>query len=183
MKPVVILGAGFHPFAMPRMDLKDKDVWCFNERATNRPITAAFQMHEEWGYLSKGEEYLNWLRNLKVPVYMREHHDEFPTSVAYPFEEVFEMTSHVSQGLGKIEKLKFFTSTAAYAFALAVLKGYPRIDVYGIELELKTEYEKQRPGYTFWVGFAAGKGIPLNIYCGDAIFKKPLYGIIQEEKK
>ena len=139
-------------------------------------LTAAFQMHQPPGYLCNGEKYLTWLENLTIPVYMREQHPEYPTSIAYPFEAVYILTAHVMQGMRDLEKLKFFTSSVAWAIALAVLQGRPRIDLYGVELVEKTEYEKQRENYTFWVGFAAGCGIPLNIYGGNRMFQQPLYG-------
>jgi hypothetical protein len=67
---------------------KNVDIWSLNERAMNvRRVDLAFQLHTPKDYICKGEEYINWLSTTKVPVYMREVHPEFPTSIAYPYEE------------------------------------------------------------------------------------------------
>ena len=179
MLPVAIIGRADQFLSSPVIRIGGKDVWAFNAGAMHYPITASFQMHQYPYVRDEGNhiaEYHAWLRNLKTPVYMRDPRDEFPTAVLYPFEEIYAMVAHIRQGLTKLTNIKYFTSTVAYAIALAVLQGRPRIDVYNIELTGKTEYEKQRECYLFWIGFAAGKGIALDIYCGDGIFKKPLYG-------
>lgn len=176
MLPVAIVGRAFRLFASPKLDLKGKDVWAFNAGAMRHPIAAAFQMHRIPPYVRDEKEdkvYREWLSKITVPVYMWDKCPEFPTSIRYPFEEVARLTSHV-RCMNK--ELIFNTSSVSYAVALAVLQERKQIDVYGVELEMGTEYEKQQGCYLFWVGFAAGKGINLNIYCGETIFRKPLYG-------
>ena len=176
MSSLAIVGTGYAFWSSPKLELKNKDVWAFNAGATHYPITAAFQMHKPEGYISNGEKYLTWLSNLTVPVYMREVHPEFPTSIAYPFEEIFAMTKHVFQGTRKWEELIFFTSSVSMAIALAILQNRTKIDIYGVELVDKKEYIDQRECFSFWIGFAAGRNISLDIHCADSIFKKPIYG-------
>lgn len=146
------------------------EVWAFNAAACTRKVDAAFQMHQsvDWG----GQYYRNWLRNTTVPVYMRETHSDIPSSVAYPFDDVFSMLSNVKH---RDEPLRYFTSTIAWAIALAVWQARSVVNVYGIEL-YNREYEEQKDCFTFWAGFSAGRGIELNLYCADNIFLKPLYG-------
>jgi hypothetical protein len=93
-------------------------------------------------------------------------------SVRYPFEDVFTMLENVRL---KGSPLKFFTSSICWAIALAVLQDRQQIRVLGIELA-EHEYEAQKDGFAFWVGFAAGRGIELDIDCADNVFRKPLYG-------
>lgn len=178
MKPVVIIGGGINPLGGLKIDLRGKDVWSFNTGAKRVPITATFQMHvPPYAYV---DWYMDWIKSIDVPIYMRERHDDIPTSVEYPWEDAFALTGNVTQGLSQPEELKFFTSSVSYALALAILQGREEIEIHGVELNGKEEYEKQRECYAFWVGFAAGRGIKLIIRCGDSIFKKPLYGEILE---
>jgi hypothetical protein len=175
VNPVAIVGnvANAQP---PYLD-QNLDIWAFNAGAMHRErISAVFQMHEPEGYECNGIEYLNWLSALTIPVYMRQQRPEFPASIAYPFDRAFSMTEHIQQGAGGLQPLKFFTSSVAYAIALAIIQERPRIDVYGVELMGKKEYRDQRECFAFWVGFAGGLGIPVNIYCAGSIFRQPLYG-------
>ncbi len=149
------------------------DIWAFNDAGRKfERIDALFQMHPKHGY-EPVEGHLEWLRdNTTIPVYMREYRDDVPMCVVYPFEEVFAMTGHM---LCMEERMRFFTSTVPVSIALAVLQNRPSIDFYGIELAHKTEYFKQRDCFTFWVGFAGGRGIDINFHCASRIFKKDLY--------
>ena len=67
------------------------------------------------------------------------------------------------------------TSSVAYAIALAIHRGYERIELYGAEMETNTEYGHQRQGVAFWVGVAVGKGIEV-IHKSDTFWNQPLYG-------
>ena len=174
MLPLVIIGRADIPSYAPEIDLAGKDVWAFNTGAKDYPVTAAFDMHIPFHILENKRHY-EWLKALTVPVYMRKRYDEFPTSIAYPFDDIYKMTGSLRQGMFELEEIKYFTSSISYALALAILQERPQLDIYGVELEDKTEYEHQRECYLFWVGFAASR-IPVNIHCGDRIFRKPLYG-------
>lgn len=169
VKPVAIIGS--HP-TFGKAPKDDTEVWKFNTFAMTKPCSTAFQMHKPSGYLCQSDEYLNWLSNLTMPVYMKERREEYPTSLTYPFEDAFALTNHVLLG---DEPLKFFTSSVSEAIALAVLQDRPRIDIYGVEMALQTEYEQQRECYAFWVGYAAGRGIPLNIHGSHQVFRRPIY--------
>lgn len=149
----------------------DSEVWVFNGPGMALPrCDLVFQMHLEcdWGDYGK-----MWMENnTEIPVMMRELRQDIPMSVQYPFEKVFEMLEGV---IVKGEPLQYFTSTIAWAIALAVLQKRPRVQVIGIELK-EAEYIKQKDCFTFWVGFAAGRGTKLEIDCAEEIFKQPLYG-------
>lgn len=150
----------------------DSEIWVFNGGGATLPrYDAVFQMHQprDWG----GGWCRRWFRdNTTIPVYTRELYPEIPMAVVYPFEKVFAMLEKVKH---KEKPLRYFTSSAAWAIALAVLQDRPRIDLYKIDL-YEDEYKYQKDGFAFWVGFAAGRGIELNINCADNIFVQPLYG-------
>ena len=163
---------GSHPSVSPSVFSGDVEVWAFNNAVVMLPrVDIAFQMHQEvdWG----GQYYRNWLKtNLTAPVYMREMHAEIPMSCAYPFEDVYALTHCIRH---RDRQLKYFTSSVAWALALAVQQDRRKIDVYGVDLN-EREYPQQKDCFAFWMGFAGGRGIELNIHCADNIFDKPLYG-------
>ena len=176
MKPVAIVGASPVAIRAPYEDT-NIEIWEFNNRALTSPrIDTLFQMHDPSGYELFGKEYLDYLSALTVPVYMREIRPEFPTSVAYPFSEILSMTGHIKQGRDGLKDLVFLTSSPAEAIALAIYQNRPCIDVYGIEFVDFKEYIEQAECILFWLGFAGGRGIPLNIYCANHIFQHPIYG-------
>lgn len=155
----------------------DKEIWVFGGRGPTLPrIDVEFQLHlpyawEEVPYVHE------WLTlNKTVPVYMREAYPDFPMSIAFPFEEVFSLTENIRL---RGAPLRYFTSSPAYALALAILQGRQRIEIHGIEL-VDHEYEAQKDCITFWLGFAAGRGIQVDLYCMENIFKRPLYGAQRE---
>jgi hypothetical protein len=53
----------------------------------------------------------------------------------------------------------YFSNTVDYALALAIFQKYEYIDLYGINMELDTEYAYQKAGVEFWIGQAMGRGI------------------------
>ncbi len=172
MRKLAIVGSYYTTRLNAPFDDESYDIWAFNDKGRHfKRITALFQMHPRHGY-EPNDEGLEWLRNnTTIPVYMREHRDDIPMCIVYPFDEVFALTEHMSCG----EKLRFFTSTVPVAIGLAILQNRPSIDFYGIELSHHTEYEKQRECFAFWVGFAGGKGIEINLLCANSIFEQDLY--------
>lgn len=173
MKKLAIVGSDYRTRYNAPFDDDSYDIWAFNNVGrTFKRVDALFQIHPRRRYECL-DGHLEWLRNnTTIPVYMREHTEDVPMCVVYPFDEVFALTNHMLCGG---ERLRFFTSTVPVSIALAVLQNRPSIDFYGIELKMKTEYGKQRDCFTFWVGFAGGRGIDINFHCAEKIFKKDLY--------
>lgn len=143
----------------------DAEIWVMNGKGATLPrYDLVFQMHLpcDWG----GQWSQRWLReNTKVPVVMREVHSDIPMSERYPFEDVFRMLENTN--------VRLFTSTISWALALAVLRNKPEITVTGVEMQ-ENEYVEQKDGFAFWIGFAAGRGLKLNIE--SEMFDRPLYG-------
>lgn len=176
MKDTVVI-MGSHPRTRKDFDFSrtDCDVWIFNEALSNGTFPradATFQMHDEviWKNPANRNDkgYSEWLKRDDIPpVYMQKYYPEIPQSVQYPLDGIMKMTSN-------FEHNKFITSSPAYGIALAVYKGYKRIEIYGVEMETQTEYMYQRAGIAYWVGVAIGKGI--EVRTPTNIFQEPLYG-------
>lgn len=168
---LAIVGNNSEAYKLPVFE-SEHEIWVFNGKGATLPrYDAVFQMHlpVDWG----GGWSQRWLRsNDKVPVFMRQVHDDIPMSIQYPFDKVFGMLEKVKF---RNEPLKYFTSSIAWAIALAVLQNKPKIALHGLDM-VDREYIEQKDCFAFWTGFAAGRGIELEIDCADGVFDKPLYG-------
>ncbi len=56
----------------------------------------------------------------------------------------------------------YFSSTVAFAVALAIHRGAAEIEMYGVTLEVPSEYAYQKPCVEYWCGYARGKGIKVT---------------------
>jgi len=58
----------------------------------------------------------------------------------------------------------YFSNTVDYAIALAIYEGYEEVNLYGVNMEVESEYAYQKPGVDFWCGVAKGKGVKVNVH-------------------
>lgn len=193
-KTLVIMGT--HPKSLKLFDWSrvDCDIWMFNEAPNFKnekgervyPKTDAFfQLHHEaiWKNpknRSDDTHYL-WLTSGKTPTaYMQKKYKEVPKSVRYPIEDVLALTKNIRMVVnGKEKEFKYFSSSPDFAFALVAAmwkqgKRYKRVEVHGIELETESEYQYQRTGFGFWIGYLTALGIEVILY--NSVFDEPMYG-------
>lgn len=174
MKEIVaIIGGAKQTRALFDYSRTDADVWHFNEvpgreqdRVWAKRTDACFQLHipEIWRspVNMNDNAHYQWLKSGNTPpVYMQDKYDDVPNSVKFPLVELLETTGHNTP---ELREQCYLTSSPAYAIALAVYLGYKKIELYGIEMESGTEYESQRPGITYWIGYARGKGIEVEFH-------------------
>lgn len=171
MKPIAIVSN--NPRVKNLALDNDVEIWGMNISAMHKPrVDVVIDIHPlEYIRRTSGEDYIKWLSELTIPLYMEKKH--LPNATPYPFDEVFALTKRVRHN-GK--ELKFLTSTVSMLIALAILQNPARIDLYGFEFLDRMEYIEQREGYCWWAGFAAGKGIPLEIVGSNSFFDVPIYG-------
>lgn len=172
---------GSHPATRDQFDFDrtDSDVWVFNEALSNewcQWATGVFQLHKPTIFRASTNrndpKHYEWLKTqTDVTVYMQDKYEDVPMSERYPLEDALALTPGFS----------YFTSSVAYALALAILNGYKRIELYGVEMETGTEYAHQRPGVAFLAGVAIGRGIEF-IHYSSGFWQVPLYGYEGNEK-
>jgi hypothetical protein len=131
----------------------------------------------------------DWLqRPHEYPIYMQEHYPDVPSSVRYPKEDIIKaLLPNIWRDINKpgtnkaeaLEQVENFTSSTAYALALAIYQGKKQIELVGIEMTSDTEYVRQRPGVMFWLGIAVGRGINVVIHSPLLMKEKP-YGYTGE---
>jgi hypothetical protein len=150
------------------------EIWAFNEAPQKdwfERWDALFQLHKPEVYSSPNnfvnKEHWSWLQQKHgKPIYMQAVDPRVPDSVAYPLEGVLAMIPY-----------RYLRSSIAFALALAIYQGtWDVVELYGINLQSNTEYAYQATNMTFWIGFAHGRGIDLQLKCWLDEFNQPLYG-------
>lgn len=184
---LVILAS--HPETRKEFDWKrvnEVDIFAFNEAVSRGEwvlhASAVFQMHIPaiWRNPANRNDnkHAEWLVGGQTPpVIMQARYEDVPMSEPYPLDGVITtLLSNFSRPPSKMwnNKNGVFGSSIDYALALGIYLEYKRIEIYGCEMALNTEYMYQRPTFCFWVGLAAGRGIAVD-YHGQ-IFDIPLYG-------
>jgi hypothetical protein len=170
---------GSHPETRENAPFDDPnyEIWLFNE-APQKPEVykrwdASLQIHKPEVYASEtnwvNKEHWNWLQQDHGPdkrIFMQDSDPRVPNSVRYPLEGVTSLVPY-----------KYLRSSPAMALALAIYLGYKDISLYGSELSSNTEYHYQAINYAFWIGFAHGRGVNLDMQCWyQEFYEQPIYG-------
>jgi len=177
MKKVAIVGAhemtrSNAPFDDPEFDIWSMSDWICADWLKRCDLL--LEIHQPGQYMNhpRTPQYWDTLQGVDIPVYMYPIADpRLKQAVEYPLDGVLKMLAG-GQNFGKFKPLN---CSVAYLIALAIYQGYEQIDIYGVELA--GEYIIQQPMFTFWSGFALGKGVKLNVNCSAGLFNQPLYGL------
>lgn len=97
---------------------------------------------------------LGALKNSDVPVMTSRAYADYPAAVAYPLEAVINK-------LGAM----YFTSTPAYALALALYRDAKEISLYGLDYTWPNAHEAEegRAACEFWIGQGMARGVVYHI--------------------
>jgi hypothetical protein len=156
------------PYGDPTVDL-----WSINEAYKQdwfkSTPTGWMQLHPRWDFMRKNNrndpDHWEWLRQPhEFPIWMVAQFKDIPNSVRYPIEEAYEL----SRG--------YLTSTFSYMMALAILMGYKRIELYGFEMAVDSDYVYQKAGAEYLIGVAQGKGIEVVLPENCSLLRGNLYG-------
>lgn len=123
-------------------------------------LDVQFEMHTD-GYWKRDPNVAKRLSAVKVPLYMQQHWDEFPTSIPFPLEIVKQYR-------------QYFTSSIAYMLALAyhsfVMVEKPKhVALFGVHMAAGEEYGEQRPCCEYWLGRMQGAGMDIEVAPGGAL--------------
>lgn len=182
MRNIAILGKCSSSRHHSPMGMTDWEMWCLAWDPTP-VVDRLFEIHANWReFHGEGSEdagfHRRWLMGQKVPVYMNEVHEDIPTSVRFPLEEVTALIGKSKCGH------PFLESSIAFMVALAMLeyaqtKEPMRIGLWGIDMEVGTEYGYQKPNLLYLIGMARGMGIKVYTPPVSQLFKSAfgeLYG-------
>ena len=129
-------------------------IWaCSPDNAYGRlpRIDAWFEIHGdlEWNESASwgAPRYVEWMKQQEFLIYAQDQ-SVIPNAVSYPKDEMVKKFGRY-----------FFTSTFAYAFALAIHKGAKEIGLFGIDMDVASEYAYQRPAIQHFIWLAGTQGI------------------------
>jgi hypothetical protein len=183
-KTVAMVGMAPTSCSLAPYQEKDVEIWALNEMHAfpwMKRATRWFQIHQSksWKRVTakRGVRgHYDWLKEnpFDIPIYMQYLQEEIPKSIAYPLREVTQrFFKNYRRGDAKI---KYFTSTFAYMMGIALLEGFERIEIYGMEMAATEEYIEQKGCAEFWIGLAMGLGVEIYTPPGCILMWSSLYG-------
>ncbi len=163
-KKVALVGFATNTLHLVPWDDPEFEVWGMNQGHLNFPRRADrwFEMHMPEATADvRDPNYLTFLQQLTIPVYMIQTYDAYPTSVKFPIEEAMRVAGR-----------DYFTSTPAFMMALAYLEGFTEVHLYGINLAIGDEYFYEKACAEWWIGFLEGKGVKVYVPSASSLLKQ-----------
>lgn len=157
------------PFGNP-----DYEMWGLNElhcKGLPGPWARWFELHgrDRIENNPRTANHLHWLKTRKFPIYMQRAYQDIPGSVEYPLHDVSLLFG------------MYFTSTPAFMMALAIVVGFERIELYGMDMVLESEYFHQRSCMEYLIGWARGDGIQVQIPASSELLRASYLEGYEEE--
>jgi hypothetical protein len=171
MKKVILVGKGHGHWLAPKEKDEDTEVWGINDLVLQRThVDLLFNMHDLDDYCILDTSSVHFADKMGIPIVMIKKYPQYPNSIEFPLKEAMEEF-----------KTDYFMTGIAYMFAYAIMKGFERIDCYGINMKGEDEkYKNARACVEFWIGVAKGRGIEVNMFGKYTdclkIFDRRLYG-------
>ncbi len=163
-KKVAIIGFASNTLHLIPWNDPEFELWGMNQGHLNFPRRAErwFEMHQPEATADiRDPNYINWLRQAQIPVYMIQAYDEYPCSIRYPIEDAIRLAGR-----------DYFMSSVSYMMALAIMEGFQEIHLYGINLAIGDEYFYEKPNAEWWIGLAQGMGIKVYVPQASALLKQ-----------
>jgi len=152
VREVIILGYGSTRVECPY----DKETWGVNGvYAFAKRLDKLFIIDK----ITPAEFHIDLLKKLPCIV-ASVPYPEFSNIEVYPIKEVLARF-----------KTRFFSNTIAYMIAYALLYGYEKIRMYGIDMMTHSTYVFEKGGVEYWMGYANGLGVPVINTNGSATGK------------
>lgn len=104
---------------------------------------------------NKYVDYFDYIRDRKASAVIQNPDHRFPEATAFPLHKVLDKFPH-----------RFLTSTPALMLALALTEHENEltdIAIFGIDMASADEYRDQRECFYYYMGYAAGHGIDVNL--------------------
>lgn len=157
------------------------EVWAMNQLYRFIPrATRWWEVHPHTGPYSyiadqvAGTDYMKWLRECPIPVYMISAHPEIPTSIEYPLQRLIDEFG-LRDVRPDMKNKGYFHSTVDLMMALAISEGFEEIGIWGVDMLHDTEWGYQKPSGSFWLGMAKGRGVKITLPVESALLNNEGY--------
>ena len=154
LKKLAIVCGGPSSEMLAPFEDPDYEVWVLGNRANNYPrFDLMFEIHDVVS--ENGPGYPKWLVEKNIPLVVGK---DFPIKakhvIVFPYDESEKLFGSL-----------YLTSSPAMMLCLAILRGYPYVEIYGVDLVIDDfEYFWQRPCMEAWIGFARGRGMEVVLH-------------------
>lgn len=149
-KLAIVCGSPSSEMAAPFAD-EAYEVWVLGNRLNRYPrADVVFEIHDDLSEHGDVERYVRYLLESGKHLVVGEAFPAEGSQVeVFPFDAAKELFGST-----------YLTSSSAYMLALALLRGFQHIEVYGVDMAVDDhEYFRQRPCMEAWLGFARGRGV------------------------
>lgn len=164
-KKILILGTCPSRLQAPLWDIS-WDVFTIGPGGKNsNRWNALFEIHGNGTWPEGFAEYLHELKQEKPPkrIFTESPMPDWPANVVFPQEAMF-------QKYGR----KWFTSSIAYALAIALEENVTDLGIFGIDLESGEEYVSQYDGARYFMDLARLAGVNIMLPKGCGLLRDPL---------
>lgn len=167
-RKIAIIGKAPSTMLAAPYDDESWEIWTLYDTPQRNEVprwSRNFELHPLSGF-EDNKEYYQWLSTKhEQPIYLRKEHEDVPSGVAYPVDEIVERFG------------RYFTNTVSWMIALAIHEEVSEIGLWGVDMAHDTEYGTQRPSCEYFVGMAVGSGITVQIpEASDLLKTRVLYG-------
>jgi hypothetical protein len=163
-KKVAIIGFATNTLHLVPWQDPEFELWGMNQGAGNfqRKADRWFEMHlPEYTADVRDPQYLDFLKNAGLPIYMIEAYDEYPCSVRYPIESALQYAGR-----------DYFMSSVSFMLCLAAIEGFQEVHLYGINLAIGDEYFYEKPNAEWWIGLLTGRGMKIVVPNASSLLKQ-----------
>lgn len=137
------------------------ETWCCNQRrGYNKWLTRIieesewdrwFNLHSRYHMAVTYPRDVEWYKQQTKAIYFQKVYPDIPASLAFPKDRILEAFN-----------TRYFTCSAAWLTAFAILEQAERIEYWGVEVaKRKPTYSWERPCLFYWVNEARKRGIDI----------------------
>lgn len=164
-KKIAILGTCPSRLTAPIGDIS-WDIWTIGPGGKNsNRWSTLFEIHGNGTWPEGFAQYLHELKNEKPPkrIFTEEPMADWPANIVFPKEQLYNKYGR-----------KWFTSSIAYAEALALEEQVTDLGLFGIDLESGEEYRSQFDGCRYFLDLARLAGVNVYLPKGCGLLRDPM---------
>lgn len=150
---------------MAPIDDPSWDIWTIGPGGKNmHRWDRLFEIHGTDSWPEGFRDYLTELEAEKPPkiIYTEDAMDNWPANVVYPKSQMFDKFGRM-----------WFSSSIAYALAMAIEENATELGIFGIDLESGEEYQSQFVGAKYFIHLARLAGITISMPKGCGLGRDP----------